>query len=179
MDKVAITKEMILAASDYITNASKEAWVSETAPKCFDRLAITADGETMPEMYMVNTGLKSRYLMTALVSLYFGHTYEADETDDALISEADYDKWAAGHVFCQIDRWKHDVEVRDKCYDMLYDYHDLEKRFSSQVVGLLNVQNDEIMRQSRYMGAQLKQLPQLIAELKELQANKGEETDGD
>lgn len=178
-DKITITKEMLADASDYIPNSAKEKWITETAPKCFDRLAISVDGDSMPEMYMVNTGLKARYLMTALVSMYLRHEYEADDTDASLMSEADYDKWAGAHIFCEIDRWKRDVELRDKCYDMLYDYHDLEKRFSSQIMGLLSVQNDDVMRQSRYMDAQMKQLPALIEELRKLQEKRGEETDGD
>ena len=168
-NKIKLSKETLLAATDYIPNAIKESWVADTAPKCFDRLAITVDNETMPEMYMVNTGLKSRYLMTALVSLYFGHEYEADDTDESLISEQAYDKWAGSHIFCEIDRWKHDNELRDKCFDLLYDFHDLEKRLSSQIASLLNVQNDSVLRQSRYMENQMKQLPQIIEQLKELQ----------
>lgn len=175
---VQLTKEMLLNASDYIANSDKEAWVADTAPKCFDRLSIAVNGDTMPEMYMVNTGLKSRYLMTAFVKQYLKQEYEADGTDAALMSDTEYDKWAGGHVFCQVDRWKRDVDVRDKCYDLLYDYHDLEKRFTSQIMGLLTIQNDSVLRQSQYMETQFKQLPEVISQLKELQTSRMEGQDG-
>lgn len=175
---IEVTRDMIIAASDYMPNAEKEAWVTATAKKCFDRLAITSNGETMPEMYMINTGIKSRYLMTALVSKYFHQPYEADTTDDALISEADYDRWAGGHIFGQLERWKKDYDLRNKCFDLLYDFNDLRNRLTSQIMGLLTIQNDSVLRQSQYMDTQFKQLPQIIEQLKELTARKGE-TDGD
>lgn len=168
-ETITLTKEMLLAAKSYIPNAEKEMWVADTAAKCFDRLSIAVDGDPVPDMYIINTGLKYRYLMTALVSKYFGMEYEADEKDTALMSEADYDRWASGHVFCEIDRWKRDKDVVDKCFDLLYDYHDLEKRFSSQIASLLGVQNDPVMRQAQYGVAQLKELPKLLTQLRELQ----------
>ena len=79
--KIVITKEMMLAARDYVPLAEKEAWVAENAPKCFDKLAISADNEPLPPMYMVNTSLKSRYLMAALMRLYF-RCGKADEGED-------------------------------------------------------------------------------------------------
>lgn len=167
-DKITITKEMLLAADDYIPSSEKEAWVSDTASKCFDRLEITSDGEQMPQMYMVNTGLKSRYLMAMLLR-YLKQGYEAEENDPSLITEADYDRWASSHAINQIERWKKDVELRDKCYDILYDFHDLKKRLTSQLMGLLTVQNDSVLRQSQYMTTQLQTLPTVLEQLKELQ----------
>ena len=167
--KVELTSEMLEAANDYVSNAVKEAWIEDTASKCFSRLSVAVDNDPMPDMYMINTGLKARYLMTALVSMYFKQEYEADAKDELLISEADYDRWAGSHIFGQIDRWKKDVALRNKCYDLLYDYHDLEKRLSSQLLGLLNVQNDTVLRQSQYNATQMKELPAVIEQLKELQ----------
>lgn len=169
MEKIEITKEMLTAAQDYVPLEQKEKWVTDNASKCFDRLAITMGEEPMPPMYMVNSGLRSRHLMAALAKFYFGKEYEADEADDAMMSVADYDRWAGGHVLCQLDRWKHDVEARDKCYDLLYDFHDLEKRFTAAINGILAVQNDAVMRQSQYTATQMKELPLVMEQLKQLQ----------
>ena len=166
---ITVTREMLTAASDYLPNAQKEAWVSANAPKCFDRLAITADGEAMPPMYMVNEGLKRRYLMAAFAGLYLKQEAEADGENQALMSEADYDAWAGSHVFNQIERWKRDAELRDKCFDLLADFKDLEKRFTAQIVGLLNVQNDAVMRQAEYSRNAVKELPAVLEALKALQ----------
>ncbi len=172
-----ITKEALLAAADYVPLDVKEAWAAETAPKCFDKLAITADGEAVPPMYMVNTGLKSRYLMAALVRLYLRQEIEADEKDAALMSVDCYDAWASGHPLNQIERWKRDADLRDKCFDLLSDYKDLEKRFSAQIASLLAVQNDPVIRQSEMSRMMVKELPAVLEQLKELQAGEGKADD--
>lgn len=180
-EKIEITREMLTGARDYVPNAEKEAWVAENAAKCFDRLAITSDGEELPTMYMVNEGLRRRFLMTAFVKTYLRQKAEADERDETVISESCYDKWAGSHVFNQMERMKKDENLRDKCFDLLADYKDLEKRFSAQLAGLLTVQNDSVVRQAQYTSTQMKALPGLLDELKKLADRKGEadgKTDG-
>lgn len=179
MEKIIITEDMIAAANDYLPNATKEGWVSETAAKCFNRLAITADDEEMPPMYMVNEGLKRRYLMKAFAELYMKQRTGADAKDEALMDEEDYDRWAGSHVFEQLNRMKHIVAVRDKCFDILADFKDLEKRLASQLSGLLAVQNDAVLRQSQYTTAQMKELPQVIQALQEYQTAREDGRNGD
>ena len=171
--KIEITKELLEAARDYVPLAEKEAWVADAAAKCFDKLAIALDDDPVPPMYMVNTGRKSRYLMAALIGLYFGKTEDigTDEDPWELPTEV-YDAWAGSHVFNQLERWKRDNELKFKAYDLLYDYKDLEKRFATQLSGLLAVQNDSVIRQAEYSSAQMKDLPLLLEQLKELQEKK-------
>lgn len=177
-EKIEITKETILEARDYVPLTEKEDWVADVAPKCFNKLAITADGEPVPPMYMVSTGLKCRYLMAALAGMYFGAEYQGDEKDPTMMSEAEYDRWASSHVLNQLERMKRESDVRDKCFDLLTDYKDLEKRLSSQINSLLTVQNDSVIRQTQYTTAQMKELPLILAQLKELQG-KVDEASGD
>ncbi len=172
-----ITKEMMLDAQDYLALAEKEEWATSCAEKCLDRLSITVGDEQMPSMYAVNTGTKSRYLMAALVGLYLGEKYNADTADDALMDTEEYDKWARNHPLNQIERWKQDAEVKNKCFDLLADYKDLEKRLASHIGSLLTVQNDFVMRQSQYTASQMRELPALMEQLQALQKEKGE-TDG-
>lgn len=167
--RIEVTKEMLLAAKDYVPLEVKKAWVADCADKCFDRLAITADGETMPAMYMVNSGLKARYLMGALVGMYLGLDYEPDGGDALLMSAEDYDKWAGSHVFNQIERMKRDPDVRDKCFDLLFDYRALEKQFHAAVGGILTVQNDPVIRQNELMAAQMREMPKVLNQIKEMQ----------
>lgn len=174
---IELTKEMIQAAKDYVPVAVKEQWVSDCAEKCFDRLSITADGEQMPPMYMVNDSLKARYLMGAFVGMYLGLKYEPDESHALLMSAEDYDKWSGSHVFNQIERLKRDPDVRDKCFDMLYDYRMLEKRLHSSVLGLLTVQNDPVIRQNEMMAAQVKAMPEVLRQIKELRGEVPEEAE--
>lgn len=177
-EKIEITRELLEAARDYVPLAEKEAWVAENAPKCFDRLMITSDDEPLPPMYMVNTGLKSRYLMAALIGLYFGKAdwTVSDENEKWLLPVENYDAWAGSHVFNQLERWKRDTELRSKAYDLMYDYKDLEKRFSTQISSLLAVQNDSVVRQAEYTATQIKEtLPAVVEQLKGLQEQKDAE----
>lgn len=167
--KVTITKQMLLDAKDYIPIAEKEEWVVDTSSKCFDRLSIAVDNEPAPDMYQLNSALKARYLMTLLVSRYFGAKYDPDPKDKNLMSEAEYDLWAGSHVFCQIDRLKRDKDVQDKCFDMLYDYHVVDKWLTAQTLGELNVRNDTVIRQNQHMMQTMQELPTLLGQLRELQ----------
>lgn len=172
--KKQLTKAIMEQARDYISLAEKEAWVAENAPKCFDKLSITADGKPVPPMYMVNTSLKSRYMMAALVGLYFGEKIEGTSDDKWLMSEKQYDEWAGSHIINQMERMKQDAALRFKTYDIMADYKDLEKRFSAQLSGLLAVQNDSIIRQSEMVDNQVKaELPKLLMQLKEMQEKDG------
>lgn len=176
--KIELTKELMTAARDYVPLEEKEAWVAENAPRCFDKLAISADDEPLPPMYMVNAGLKSRYLMAALVRLYFGQKIEQEREDDEwLMTAADYDRWAGSHIFNQLERMKRDGDNRTKAFDIAADYKDLEKRFSTQLSGLLAVQNDFVIRQSEMSSAMAKELPTILAQLNALQAKEGKADD--
>ena len=165
-----LTIKMLEDARDYLPDAVKEAWVTENASKCFDRLAITADGEAVPPMYMPNSSLKARYLMGAFVGLYLGLDFEAENEENlALMSVAEYDRWAGSHIFNQVERMKRFMEIRDKCFDILADYRDLEKRFHAVIGSLLAVQNDSVIRQNELTSAAVKELPEIMKQLESLQ----------
>ncbi len=170
----SITEEDIRLATDYIANAVKEQWVSETAPKCLDKYNIEVDGEALPPMYAVNSGKKARFLMLAFCVAYLHKEVKSDEKDGDLMDEEEYDLWAGNHIFCQINRLKSNLAVKDKCFDILSDYADLEKRLSTQINALLAVQNDSVMRQAQYNKSAMKELPEVIGELQKLQELWGE-----
>lgn len=172
-----LTRDMMLSARTYLPLTEKMTFVSENAPKCFDRLQISAGDEAMPPMYMENTALKSRYLMFALLTKYLHLLVNVEienKKPSELLTEEDYDYYAGGHVFSQIERFKSDATLRDRCFDLLGDYRDLERRMNAQIAGLLAVQNDPVMRQSMLMRADMMALPGLMDELKKL----GEQKDG-
>lgn len=175
-ESFVLTRDMLLSARTYLPLAEKTAFVNENAPKCFDRLQISAGDDAMPPMYMENTALKSRYLMYALAAKYFGFTPETEQENgepSALLTEEEYDYYAGGHIFSQIERFKSDAALRDRCFDLLNDYRDLERRMNAQITGLLTVQNDPVMRQSMLMRNDMMALPGLMEELKKLGEQKG------
>ncbi len=172
MEFIEITREMLEQARDYVPLAEKEAWIDERADRCFNRLSVVAGDDPLPPMYMVNTGLKSRYLMGALAKLYFNAEFNAEVQDDGLMTVEEYDKWAGSHVINQIERWKSDRELRNKCFDLISDYNDFTKFFNANISAMLMVQNDSVVRQSQYTTAQMAELPVLLSELQKLQEGK-------
>lgn len=174
-----ITKNMILNARTYLPLKEKKAFVEKNAARCFDRLQISAGNDAMPPMYMENTAIRLRYLMYAMAHLYLGADVETDVQDDGAESElmtvAEYDKWAGSHVFMQLERLKKEADIRNKVFDLLSDYFQLEKMFDRQIRGLLDVQNDAVVRQSMMMKADAAELPKLIEAINALrETGKGE-----
>lgn len=170
MERITITKDMLLAARDYAPEEEKEAFLGVLANRCFDRLKISVpdkDADEYPPMYKVNTGLKARYLMGALLIFYLDAKFE--EETDHLMTVAEYDRWAGSHVLNQIERWKADRDVKDKCFDLLEDYRALERRFSAEINALLAVQNDPVIRQRMDNQAAMAELPAVIREFQMLQ----------
>ena len=176
-----MTKERVLGARDYLPLAEKNAWVGHAAERCFSALKIEAQGNAMPDMYMPNQAKKSRYLLGALAGNYLG-LKESDgaafeETDDALLTEESYDLLAGSHLLNQLERWKSDAEARNKCFDLISDFRELEKRLNAEISSLLSVQNDTVIRQSMATEADMKQIPEILEKLKELrEARIGAET---
>lgn len=165
MEKFKLSKEQFLNGRIYIPLEEKTAFIEENAPKCFDRLQISANDDAMPPMYMENTELKNRYLMYALTAMYLGLDVEHE---DMLISKEDYDKYAGSAIYNQIVRFKAISELCNRVFDFQADYRDFEKRFGAQIHGLLEVQNDAVMRQSMMTKAEMAELPALLEELRKL-----------
>ena len=149
MEKIIITEEAFAGMRDYVPLREKLRFLDEAADGCFDRMelkiAVGADSLPMPPLYKENAGLKARMLMGAFVRLYVGAEFEADERCPWLMSEAEYDRWAGSHVMNQIRRFKKkDGALRDKAYDLLADWADVEQRFGCEVRAML-----EVMRRRR------------------------------
>lgn len=142
----------------YIPLAEKLAFAEYCGSRCFDRMEIHASdgGENvpMPPMYKENAGLKMRYLMGALVKMYLGLDYEPVEGDEWLLSQDDYDRFAAMHPLNALERMKSDKDKRDRVFDMMADYKALEKIVNAEVYGLLQVMNEPTNRIMAMFSAQ-------------------------
>ncbi len=171
-----ITEEALLAARSYVPLAEKTAFVEAVAGRCFEKLEIRAkDGGTdaaMPPMYKENMQRKSRYLMGALAKLYFGEAFVPAEGETYLMSLDDYDCWAGGHILNQMERMKQKgAPLREKAFDLLQDYRDLEKRLNTEVYGLCGVMNDPCQRMMAMvqMQATPEAMQKAAAELRQVQ----------
>lgn len=148
MEKVnSITAELLAKATDYLPNAKKQELVEAYAPYCFDKLQLRAGDNELPPMNAENAANKARCVATALYAEYLHLPVEYDaETENTLITWECFDAYGAAHVINQIERQKTDATVRDKCFDLLQDYRDFEKRLNVHLYGLMNVMNDAASR---------------------------------
>ncbi len=147
-----ITAEQMAKVSTYLPIMAKSEWVELVAEKCMNRVNMTANlGDTdmaLPPMYKENTEYRSRYLMGAFVKLYLHGSWEVGEDEDEWLMPIDeYDKWAGGHIFAQIEKFKADKELRDICFNLLNDYKDLELRLKAEIRDMMAIMNDPTSRQ--------------------------------
>ena len=173
-----ITEEAMAEVNTYVPIRIKTELIDRLAEKCIIRSEITAsiDGQDMlmPTMYREDTNVKSRYLMGIFVRLYLCGTFKPDDEKDIwLIPEDEYDKWAGGHVFNQIERFKQNQKLKNTCFDMISDYKDFEKRFNTEVYSLINAMNDPVARQLAAMQASVTpdSVKDILQKIEEIQEN--------
>ena len=106
MEWKKLTEEGLLAARDYVPLMEKAAFAAECAGRCFDRMEVRVEGGQVLPYFKENVERRSRYLMGGFVKLYLGEDFEPVEGETYLMSADDYDRWAGGHIFNQIDRMK-------------------------------------------------------------------------
>ena len=144
-------EKIMQEAETYVPISKKAEFVKYCAERCFDKLNITATSgndtlSAMPPMWKENSELKARYMMGGLLKLYLKQEAQTDENDEWLLTEQEYDRWAAAHILNQIERMKSNASLRDKCFDLLQDYKTLEKMLNTEVYGLIRAMNDSVSR---------------------------------
>lgn len=171
-----ITEEAMKEVNTYLPIRIKTDLVDLIAEKCIIPAQTTAsiDGQEMmmPPKYIEDSNKKSRYLMGIFVRLYLRGTFVPEDDKDVwLIPEEEYDKWAGGHVFNQIERFKQNAALKNICFDMISDYKDFEKRLNVEIYSMLNAMNDDVARQLAAMQASVTpdSVEGLLEQIKELQ----------
>lgn len=150
-ERITITEETINNGVSYALCELKEKFVEDVYMKCLNRVDVNLDDSgnaPMPYMYMENTFLKSRYLMTALAKFYLRmDVVETEDGDMWLMTRNEYDRFGASHVIGQLNRFRNNnPELKDKVFDLLRDYSDLERRLSNAIRSGLTVMNDPANR---------------------------------
>lgn len=145
-----ITEEMLRRARDYVPAREKEVFCSAAAQNCFDRMTVRASINgaevEMPPMYGENGMIRSRYLLSALLRLYFRAEYDPVEADGFILSLDDYDRWASHHPLNTIERMKSRAALKDKAFDLLADYRELERLLNNEIRKLAAAYNDTVSR---------------------------------
>lgn len=165
-----IMKEVFINAKSYVPLMQKEELVSYCAERCIDRVVVNTGekfrGDT-PPMYRENGQRKRRYLLGILARAYLRLDFEGCGGDRWLMSADDYD-WVGGvQLINQIDRMKKQSDaLRDKAYDLLADYRDLEKMMNTEINANLSIMNDVVARMA--MSAASAMTPESVQELVEM-----------
>lgn len=176
MDYKKIEEEHVMNAETYVPLMQKTAFVNYVAERCFDRVEIrisSGDDVKTPPYFKDSPERKARYMMGALLKLYLKAGFEPVEGDEWLMSADDYDRWAGGHIFNQIERMKGNAKTRDRAFDLLADFRALEKMLNTEVYSMLQVMNDPVTRFMRIL--EMQATPDaLAAQLSELKKVQGE-----
>ena len=150
-NKFEITKEIMANANTYMSIALKEVIASGKARECVrETYSIHAIGAAeahdgvygLPPVYCEDTGVKARIMMTCLMAYYLKVW---DDSKPLTCDIEDYDEWAGAHVLNQIERFK-SGEFREKAFDILADYRELERYMNSAIYSVLRELNDPAMR---------------------------------
>lgn len=151
-----IKEEDMKKVSTYLPIMAKREWVELVAEKCLVKMNLTASYQDenipIPPIYKENVEYKARYLMGVFVTLYLHGSWEVGEGEDEWLMPIDeYDKWARGHIFAQIEKFKSNQELRDICFNMMNDFKDLTRQLNAEIEALMSVLNDPTSRQMAVM----------------------------
>lgn len=144
-----IDEEMIKKATSYIPLATKKGIATALADACLVAIDKTTENiatETqlpIPQLYREECGAKPLYLMYYFLTEYL-HIAVSDE-----FTEEEYDYYAGSHIFNQLERFKTaDKEIKDKVFDILYDYKELKKMLDTEIFNLKESRNSSLDRLS-------------------------------
>lgn len=163
-------KEIFGEANTYVPLMEKAEIVSHCAERCIDRVVVST-GEKfrgdVPPMYRENGQRKRRYLMGILARAYLRLDFEGCEGDKWLLSADDYDLVQGAQLINRVDRMKKQSDaLRDKAYDLLADYRDLEKMLNTEINANLSIMNDVVARMMMTTAASI--TPESMQELVEM-----------
>lgn len=147
MIPVRITEADIRNCDPYIPLMDKTLLVMQAADVCIVETKIKGDdGQPLPSMWRENKNLSARALMGVLAKRILGKEIAPVEGTEYIMSADEYDKWAGGYVINQIERFKSNPELRDKCFDILYEYREVERWLRAEIRANIEAMNDAITR---------------------------------
>lgn len=144
--KFKITEEMLMAATDYIPLTKKIAIAKIIAPKCIEK-SVTAEQNqkgleflALPTQWVDDLETKNLYTMSVLLREYLGVKIPESFTDQ------NYDEYASVHILNQLERFKSNVSLKDKVFDLLSDFRDFKKILDTEIFNEKEVRNDPVAR---------------------------------
>ncbi|MBR5285691.1 MAG: hypothetical protein IKU30_02225 [Clostridia bacterium] len=135
-----LTDEIIKNANTYIPLAEKAALAEMVAQKCLEDTGARAKGDIFPPLKRENVVMKSLLLMQVLLEKYL----KIDTPDE--FRAKDYDEYASAHLLNQLERYKRDVTLKDKTFDLVADYKEFEKYVNTAIFNIKASENDGLTR---------------------------------
>lgn len=162
-----ITEEMIKNAKSYIPITEKQEIARQIAKASIENLKVDdVNKGILPELVGENMGMKEMLLLQAFLGNYFD--IKAEKYADTF-----YDEYNSDNVYNQLQRFKSNTELRDKCYDILDDFKLLRKMVSSEINNIKIVENDTLGRfmLSMSIGSDPETLKNALKDLSELKVS--------
>ena len=144
---LTITKETLLNAIDYIPVEEKQQWADNVAAVAVLPIDLSGkrDGDQktlpIPPRYEENGIARTFALAQALAQKYLRLYPEGH-----VLQVADYNEILGSHLLNQIEKLKSDKDVRDKAFNLLYDYGELKKALNTSIYSRLGHMNDPLSR---------------------------------
>lgn len=142
-----ISREMMETARDYMPLGIKKELaesIARLSVKDIDVAPQNKIGEELlayPRLKGEDAVLKEVLLMNTLLGFYFDITLDEKKDTYEL-----YDEYNEKNLLNQINRWKADVELKDKCFDLLDDFKKFEKFVNSEIRNIKDSENDILAR---------------------------------
>lgn len=139
------------------------------------RASVDYGGEELFDSAIVAEDVPTRwrYMMGVLFKHYLRIEFDPVEGEDYLMAADDYDRAASMHVLNALERMKSDAAARDKVFDLLRDYKNLERMVSAELNAQLAARNDLLPRVLRVLTQTA--TPAALANLQEMEGKLGEE----
>ena len=156
-DEFKITEATMAQADTYIPLTMKEMIANDMARACVKRTDLIHpfgdkaeySGEYgVSPVYCESPGSKARVMMTVMMVMYL-HIWGEDTP--YLCEVSAYDQWAGAHVLNQLERFKAGP-YREKAFDILADYREMEKCLNSAIYAVLRELNDPVKRFMEALG---------------------------
>lgn len=162
-----ITEEMIKNAKSYIPILEKQEIARQIAKASIENLKVDdVNKRILPDLVGENMGMKEMLLLQAFLGNYFDIKAKG-------YADTFYDEYNSDNVYNQLQRFKSNTELRDKCYDILDDFKLLRKMVSSEINNIKIVENDTLGRfmLSMSIGSDPETLKNALKDLSELKVS--------
>ena len=138
--KFVITKEMIEEAKTYMPLTEKTEMAKYIVEQC---LVEAEKGEQelsmgLSPLWKEDNAKKAIAYQTLFLQYYFGINFSEDSPS--------FDDYASSFIFNALERLKNDKDVKDKIYDMIYDFREFKKLADAEIYQEKQRRNDPINR---------------------------------